>query len=81
MNKTPASSPITASGKPKSLIIMFRVNPFEWRKFNEAQEIGFDRRAVVERLIECKGVEVIFFDKDSEKSVTFPKNFLMGKKI
>lgn len=80
MEKTPASSPLTATGKPKSLIINFRVNPFEWRKFNEAQEIGYDRRSVVERLIECKGVEVVFFDKNKEKSVTFPKNFLMGKK-
>jgi len=79
MDKTTASSPLTSSGKPKSLIINFRVNPFEWKKFNEAQEIGYDRRTVVERLIECKGVEVVFFDKQNERSVTFPKNFLIGK--
>ncbi len=79
MEKTNASSPLTSSGKPKALIINFRVNPFEWKKFNEAQEIGYDRRTVVERLIEHKGIEVIFFDKENEKSVTFPKNFLIGK--
>jgi len=80
MDKTPPSSPLTCSGKPKALIIMFRVNPFEWKKFNEAQDIGYGRRAVIEKLIECKGVDVVFFDKKSEKSVTLPNNFLTGKK-
>ena len=57
--------------------IRLRASKFEFKKFQEAKLIGYTQREVIEKLILSNGLEFTMFDKNSEASVTFPKNFLL----
>lgn len=63
--------------KDKYFTIRLRASKYEFKKFKEAKDIGFTQREVVEKLIQCNGVEFTIFDKQTSSSVTFPKNFLL----
>lgn len=60
-------------------VIRFRVNHFQFKKFSDAQKIGYTQKEVVQKLIDCNGLEFTMFDKLNNESVTFPKNFLKEK--
>lgn len=60
--------------------IRLRASNFEFKKFQEAKCIGYTQREVIEHLILYNGLEFTIFDKNSEKSVTFPKDFLLKNK-
>lgn len=59
--------------------VFLRVSEFEFKKFKGAMDIGYTQKRVIQKLIECNGVEFTIFDKDGLQSVTFPKNFLKEK--
>lgn len=64
----------------KYLTVYLRVSSFEFSKFKEASKKKISGRKIIEAL--CKngsGVEITVFDKNNEKSITLPKNFLCKK--
>jgi len=61
--------------------VRLRVSEYEFKKFEQAQKIGYTQRAVIEQLLQtCCGSEIIIFDKEKLESVIFPKNFLQKDK-
>lgn len=69
--------------KPKTIYrtIRLRVSEYEFKRFEQAQNIGLTQREVIEQLLQtCCCTEITIFDKEKKQSITLPKNFLIRNK-
>lgn len=61
--------------------VRFRVNQFQFSKFQQAQDIDISHKMVIQEFCkQCENIEITVFDKKKKKSVTFPKGFLVKEK-
>lgn len=64
----------------KYFAVRFRVNKFQFSKFEEAQKIGISHKMVMQEFCkQCAEIEITVFDKKQKKSITLPKGFLLKK--
>lgn len=65
----------------KYFTVRFRVNKFEFSKFEDASKIGITQKMIIQKLCAASSdTEITVFDKKNKKSITLPKGFLCSKK-
>lgn len=64
----------------KYFTVRFRVNKFEFLRFQKAQELDISHKMIMQEFCQqCSEMEITVFDKKKRKSITLPKGFLTKK--